>query len=126
MNDIKAINPGDWVRLGHKDFPDFRLEGTVHEFSFGHWSLGKTTIGTADDGLFYGYTILEHKPAEPDWANDRVIVDGKGDLWVRDGVKWRVAWGDGIGLIAFTAARVATEFGPITRIDPKAQTTSNV
>ena len=117
-----AINSGDWVRLGHKDYPDFRLEGTVHESSGGYWSVGNVTICSVDDGLFFGYTILDRKPAEPDWANDRVIVDKRGTLWVRDGVKWRKARGDGIYAVAFahTTAEVA-RFGPITRIDPRKQ-----
>ena len=59
----------------------------------------------------------EHKPAEPDWANDRAVVDKNGTLFVRDGVKWRMLGGGGIGSYPFTTARVAS-FGPITRIDP--------
>lgn len=121
MTDQPNLNPGDWVRLGHTQHPDFRLEGTVRESSPGYRTVGETPIGSVDDGVFIGYTILEHKHAEPDWANDRAIVDKNGTLLVRDGVKWRMVWGDsdGIDPVAFTTAEVARR-GPITRIDPRA------
>lgn len=119
MTDQPTINPGDWVRLGHTQHPDFRLEGTVHVSSPGYLALGGAPIAGVYDGLFYGYTILERTPAEPDWANDRAVVDGKGTLWVRDGVKWRPSMDGGvIGMVALTTAEVAAD-GPITRIDPR-------
>ena len=115
-----TINPGDWVRLGHTQHPDFRLEGTVHESSPGYRTVGETTIASVDDGMFFGYTILDHKPGEPDWANDRAVVDGKGDLWVRDGrVKWCIVGVNGLGP-RFPTIEVA-ERGPITRIDSRKQ-----
>lgn len=112
----QTINPGDWVCLGHEQYPDFRIEGTVRE-SNGYLKVGKTAIGSVRNGKFAVYTILGHKPGEPDWANDRAVVDKRGTLYARDGVKWRMVLGTGISAFTYTAAEVAN-FGPITRIDP--------
>lgn len=116
-----AIKPGDWVRLGHDRHPDFRIEGIVQESFSGYLAVGETPFGLVGGELFYGYTILEHKPAEPVWAKDRVVADKHGDLFVRDGVKWHLVLGEGIHQIAYTTAEIAAAVGPITRIDPRSQ-----
>lgn len=60
---MTTIQPGDWVRLGHKDHPDFMLEGTARDYVGGVW-VGPSVIAADEGELFYGYNLLAHKPAQ--------------------------------------------------------------